>query len=105
MVATANRSERGLLEPLISTLEKRDDIDFKLVGPGVDFRTTDSPDVILIPGDRTEMVHLAVKCYYARIPVFHLYAGVGGTGTIDDLNRRVISSFSYSAKTKLQNCG
>ncbi len=62
--------------------------------------------------DRVEMVPVAMVAYYLKIPIFHLYAGVGYTGTYDDLNRRVISSYGYMllaeddrAASRLVNAG
>ena len=109
-LATASRSERGLLDPVIARLRSieahhPDLTRFQLVEPRLstqwegyfyDWMTNGTkPDVILIPADRKEMVSLAMRCYYAEIPIFHMWAGIGGTDTYDDLNRRVISSFSY----------
>lgn len=101
-IATANRSERGLLDPIIKRLRALKDINFTLYeGSFFDYdgfppwKLNGKPDVILVPCDRKEMVEVAMECYYDRIPVFHFQAGVGYTGTWDDLNRRVISSYAY----------
>lgn len=109
-VATANRAERGILKPVIKRLLQKEaggEIKLKVIerewlpgSKGWEDRFqgwffNGKPDVVLIPADRTEMVQLASGCYYREIPIFHLWAGAGYSGTYDDMNRRIISSFSY----------
>ncbi len=106
-IATASRAERALLQPIYDKLGELPEVQrwWFQVRPGEDgaYRTKEirkalkkrTPEAILVPADRAEMVAVAMVAYYMRIPVFHLWAGVGYTGTYDDLNRRVISSFSY----------
>lgn len=106
---TAHQAERGILEPIIRRLEILDaerKINFELVQVTVDsqrrsmfelvgFEKGDIPDAVLIPADRREMISAAHFMRLKEIPIFHLWAGVGNTGTEDDMNRRIISSFAY----------
>jgi UDP-N-acetylglucosamine 2-epimerase len=98
-LATANRAERGLLEPVIKRLQERKDVRFdlwELPFSSAMARTGTRPDVVLVPADRQEMVPLAESLYYGwQVPIFHMWAGLGSTGTWDDLNRRILSSFAY----------
>ena len=106
-IATASRAERALLQPIYDKLGEMPEVQrwWFQVQPGEDtvYRTKEihkalkkrPPEAFLVPADRAEMVAVAMVAYYMRIPVFHLWAGVGYTGTYDDLNRRVMSSFAY----------
>jgi UDP-N-acetylglucosamine 2-epimerase (non-hydrolysing)/GDP/UDP-N,N'-diacetylbacillosamine 2-epimerase (hydrolysing) len=53
-----------------------------------------SPDVVLIQGDRGEMLATAVVAAHMNIPVVHMSGG-DRTGTIDDPIRSAISAFAH----------
>jgi len=111
-VVTANRAERGLLQPVINRLAKdkstllmvldldrpeehRDKSQSKAERAKFEFERFE-PDVILVPCDRNEMVPVAMTAFHMNIPLFHIYAGLYTfTGTHDDVNRHVISMFSH----------
>ena len=106
IIFTASRSERGLLEPIIRRCNAEPTLDTTVhtLDPKAsltyikdDIQKTLSlvkPDVALVPCDRREMVPAAALCQTANIPVFHLYAGVGVTDTVDDEYRYLISLHS-----------
>jgi len=52
------------------------------------------PDVILLLGDRGEMLAAATAALYLNIPVAHLHGGEF-SGTVDDIVRRAITKMSY----------
>ncbi len=108
-IATASRSERGLLKPIIEAAKARDDLEVHVITQVINYddeygmfassiqKTLEAikPELILVPTDRIEMVWVAAVAYYLGIPVFHFLGGSSNTGTWDDLNRRVISSYAY----------
>lgn len=52
------------------------------------------PDIILLLGDRGEMLAAATAALYLNIPVAHLHGGED-SGTVDDVARRAITKMSY----------
>lgn len=62
----------------------------KLLTLVVNIFIADRPDVVLILGDRVEMLTVALACTYLGIPTAHLHGGEK-TGTVDDIARHAIS--------------
>ena len=61
-----------------------------------DFLTSDQPDMALVQGDTTTVLIAALACFYQRIPVGHVEAGLR-TGNIwspfpEEANRKLASS-------------
>jgi len=120
LVLTADRAERGLLEPIMKELEMRDDVEakwgelrnnyewgtadniYKLRDLFHSFRTNPNdsgeegkPDIIVCPTDRAEMVYVAAYAFHMGYVIAHFHAGNNPTNHPDDLNRKAISTFSH----------
>jgi UDP-N-acetylglucosamine 2-epimerase (non-hydrolysing)/GDP/UDP-N,N'-diacetylbacillosamine 2-epimerase (hydrolysing) len=52
------------------------------------------PDIIVVTGDRGEMLASAIAAAYMNIPVAHIHGG-DSSGNIDNLNRDAITKFSH----------
>ncbi len=52
------------------------------------------PDMMLLLGDRPEMLAAAVACLYVGIPVAHIHAG-DKTGTVDEVARHAITKLAH----------
>lgn len=55
----------------------------------------DRPDMLVILGDRTEMLGVAAAAMNERIPIAHLHGGEVTEGAVDDCVRHAISKMSY----------
>lgn len=55
----------------------------------------DRPDMIVILGDRTEMLGIASAAMNERIPIAHLHGGEVTEGAVDDCVRHSLSKMSY----------
>lgn len=55
----------------------------------------DRPDMIVILGDRTEMLGIASAATNERIPIAHLHGGEVTEGAVDDCVRHALSKMSY----------
>lgn len=55
----------------------------------------DRPDMVVILGDRTEMLGVAAAAMNERIPIAHLYGGEITEGAVDDCVRHALSKISY----------
>lgn len=107
LVCTADRAERGLLDPVITELKKQEDAETEWCeldsheSPNLTIvrfmlRIEDfHPDIIVVPTDRNEMVYIAAYAFHNRYVVAHFHAGNNLTNHPDDLNRRAISLFSH----------
>ncbi len=56
---------------------------------------TESPSCIVILGDRTEMLGVAVAAVNAGIPIAHLHGGELTEGAVDDCIRHALTKMSY----------
>lgn len=63
-------------------------------GFGACFRD-DRPDMIVILGDRTEMLGVAVAALNERIPIAHIHGGEVTEGAVDDCIRHALTKMSY----------
>lgn len=52
------------------------------------------PDMVLVLGDRAEMLAVSLACHYLGIPVGHIHGG-DNTGTIDEITRHAITKLSH----------
>ena len=59
-----------------------------------DYFSADRPDIIVILGDRYEMLMVAVAAMIARIPIAHLYGGEKTEGAVDEAIRHSITKMS-----------
>lgn len=55
----------------------------------------DRPDMMVILGDRTEMLGIAAAAMNERIPIAHLHGGEVTEGAVDDCVRHALSKMSY----------
>ena len=55
----------------------------------------DRPDMVVILGDRTEMLGIASTAMNERIPIAHLHGGEVTEGAVDDCVRHALSKMSY----------
>lgn len=55
----------------------------------------DRPDLLVILGDRTEMLAVAASAMNERIPIAHIHGGEITEGAIDDCVRHAITKMSY----------
>ena len=55
----------------------------------------DRPDMMVILGDRTEMLGIAAAAMNERIPIAHLHGGGVTEGAVDDCVRHALSKMSY----------
>ena len=55
----------------------------------------DRPDMVVILGDRTEMLGVAFAAMNERIPIAHIYGGEVTAGAVDDSVRHAITKMSY----------
>ena len=55
----------------------------------------DRPDMLVILGDRTEMLGVASAAMNERIPIAHIHGGEVTTGVVDDCIRHALSKMSY----------
>jgi len=53
------------------------------------------PDILIILGDRTEMLSISIAAYILRIPIAHLYGGETTEGNYDEAIRHSITKMSY----------
>lgn len=55
----------------------------------------DKPDLLIVLGDRTEMLSVVIAAVNERIPVAHIHGGEITEGAIDDCVRHAITKMSY----------
>jgi len=55
----------------------------------------DRPDMVVILGDRTEMLGVAIAAMNERIPIAHIHGGEVTEGAVDDCVRHALSKMSY----------
>lgn len=53
------------------------------------------PDIIVILGDRYEMLAVAISAMFSNIPIAHLHGGEATEGSIDEAIRHSITKMSY----------
>jgi len=107
LVISADRAERGLLEPVMVELKKLEGVEAKwfffdaevgmvnCLRGAAHYFALYQPDIIVVPADRYEMVYIAALAFHSGYIVAHFHAGNNETRTPDDLNRRAISCFSH----------
>lgn len=59
-----------------------------------DYFFTNKPDIVIILGDRYEMLMVAAAAMMARIPIAHLYGGEKTEGAVDEAIRHSITKMS-----------
>lgn len=120
LVVTGSRADYGLLEWPLKVLREDGAFDVALLniwGASFDqaFRTVstaDRPDLILLLGDRFEILAAATAAHLQRIPIAHIGGGDVTEGSYDDAMRDCISRFasihfvtSTSAMARLSHMG
>src|SRR3989338_8432274 len=62
----------------------------RLLDKIIDTLRRNKPDLVLVLGDRPEMLSVAIACLYLGIPVGHIHGGEK-TGTVDEIARHAIT--------------
>jgi len=93
------------------TLEDAAQFSAKFLQQVVTALSENKPDIMLLFGDRAEMLVTAIACLYLRIPCAHIHGGEV-TGTVDELARHAITKLSHlhfaatpSSATRLKKLG
>lgn len=107
LVCSADRAERGLLNPVMNELRKLDNVNADWCELSSNFETEDNlailkkrlnlfkPNIVVVPTDRHEMVYIAAFAFHKGYIVAHFHAGNNLTNHPDDINRRAISCFAH----------
>lgn len=53
------------------------------------------PDILLVLGDRYELIPVVFMASFYRIPIFHMYGGETSEGAIDESVRHSVTKFSH----------
>ncbi len=56
------------------------------------FLIKEKPDLVILPGDRYEILTVAISCFFQNIPVVHFYGGDTSLGSQDEFFRNSISN-------------
>lgn len=102
MVVVGSRADSGMLEWPIKVLKEDDAFKVRVVSvrgssPTAAFAhveyqiRNDRPDVMLILGDRFEILAAAMKAHLERVPIAHICGGDVTEGSYDDAMRDAIS--------------
>lgn len=59
------------------------------------FFAEEKPDILLILGDRYEMLSIAIAAMMCRIPIGHIHGGETTQGAVDEAIRHAITKMSY----------
>lgn len=54
----------------------------------------EKPHLVILPGDRYEILASALACNYLNIPVVHFYGGETSLGSLDEIHRNCISNIA-----------
>ena len=58
------------------------------------FLIKEKPDLVILPGDRYEILAVAISCFFQNIPVVHFYGGDTSLGSQDEFFRNSISNIA-----------
>ena len=119
-VVTATRAEYGLLTPLIRRIDEDEALELDLIVTGMHLsdkygytanaiqkdgfliahripilEKDNTSDMVVILGDRTEMLGVAVAAMNERIPIAHIHGGEVTEGAVDDCIRHALTKMSY----------
>ena len=108
LIISSDRSEKGLLQPIMDELEKRKDVEAKwffphimhtvMLFPFIAFRSElqfFNPDIVLVACDRWEQLYATAYAFHNGYFLANLHAGNLGSDSPDEMNRRAISCFSH----------
>lgn len=97
----SNRSEEGILRPVINELKRWFTVEeYKVPDEPyevIDYLTSldaPLPDYAIVPYDRPPMAMVAFMCYHNKIPIIQLHAGDISSGTFDDIDRWIITLYA-----------
>lgn len=96
----SNRSEEGLLRPVIEELRKDWEVwewripDNWFDVPAFFHEQMETPDLAICPYDRPPVTLAAYFLYHARVPIAQLHAGDISSGTFDDMDRWCITAWA-----------
>lgn len=60
-----------------------------------DYFSKNQPDIVVVLGDRSESLAVALSCMYLNIPVAHINGGDVSGGTIDESIRHIITKIAH----------
>lgn len=88
-VVTGSRADLAPLEWVIKTLREDDYFEVEVVQAQAGLSSR--PDIVLMLGDRHEILRFALECHLQRIPIAHIAGGDVTEGSYDDAMRDCIS--------------
>ena len=93
LVISGSRADYGLLTPVVEALRKEDwcRVEFFKTDGDHLANFTPSPDLLIILGDRKEVMRTALEAHLQRIPIAHIAGGDVTKGSYDDAMRDCIS--------------
>jgi UDP-hydrolysing UDP-N-acetyl-D-glucosamine 2-epimerase len=105
LVVSSGRADRTPLEPVIEELAERVGL---VITPSLEglspadcvtrtaeFIRRDSPDLMLVLGDRFETLGACYAATYAKVPIAHIHGGEATHGAFDDHIRHAITKLSH----------
>ena len=111
LVISGSRADYGLLAPIVEALRGQFDVEFFKAWGNFEAPLSD-PDLLLLLGDRHEILHAALWAHLTRIPIAHIAGGDVTEGSYDDAMRDCISRIasihfvtSTSAMARLTHMG
>lgn len=96
-ICIGNRADGGPLGPVISEINKRDDLTYEIVNPlslQLNHLRKDRFDWLLVLGDRHELLLACHSAVYAQIPIAHIHGGETTLGSFDDRVRNAVSQLA-----------
>jgi UDP-hydrolysing UDP-N-acetyl-D-glucosamine 2-epimerase len=78
-----NTNNRNIIELILETAKELKNFLFKF-----------KPDLLVILGDRYELLSVTIPSFFLKIPILHLHGGEKTAGAYDDVIRHVVSKFS-----------
>ena len=101
--ATVNNiiADKFKITKKIKILDKKDDLTMieKCVAKGIEKISSTfkkiKPDIILILGDRYEILSAAISALFLKIPVAHIHGGERSEGAYDESIRHAVTKFSH----------
>lgn len=96
-ICIGNRADGGPLGPVISEINKRDDLTYEIVNPlslQLNHLRKDRFDWLLVLGDRHELLLACHSAIYAQIPIAHIHGGETTLGSFDDRVRNSVSQLA-----------
>jgi UDP-hydrolysing UDP-N-acetyl-D-glucosamine 2-epimerase len=96
-VCIGNRADEGPLTPVLNALNERGDIRFEIIQPfslQLNHLRKERYDLLLVLGDRHELLLACHSAIYAQIPIAHIHGGETTLGSFDDKVRNAVSQLA-----------